>query len=80
MVDGQPDQVLLADGTSKGDFIKIITNCQEFNQGIIIEAYTRFLLRKPTSGEIAQGMQLLKNNNVQDLYSSLLKTKEYAGF
>lgn len=81
IVDGKSDQVLLADGTSKGDFVKIITSSQEFNQGIIIEAYTRFLLRKPTSAEIAQGMQsLTKNNNVQDLYSSLLKTKEYAGF
>jgi hypothetical protein len=81
MVDGQPDQVLLADGTSKGDFIKIITNSEEFNQGIIIEAYSRFMLRKPTSSEIAQGLHLLtKNTNAQDLYSSLLKTKEYAGF
>ena len=81
MVDGESKILLLKNGNSKDDFIRIITESDEFYEGLVIENYRGFLSRNPTSYESYKATFDFKNsNNLAAMQLSILKTDEYAGF
>ena len=81
MVDGESRIVLLKNGNSKDDFIRIITESDEFYQGLVIDNYRGFLSRDPTSTESSTATLNFKtSNNLAEMQKSILKTDEYAGF
>ncbi len=81
MVDGESRIVLLKNGNSKDDFIRIITESDEFYQGLVIDNYRGFLSRDPTSTEsYTATLNFKTSNNLAEMQKSILKTDEYAGF
>ena len=81
MVDGAPANIFLADGSNKGDFMNIVTSCNEFYEGYVRKMYLQFLLREPNSQEMTIGVQTFKpNSNYKLIQLQLLKSSEYAGF
>ncbi len=81
MCDGESVPMLHGDGNSKEDFMNLIINSDEFYQGLVIENYTLFLARKPTSYETFVGTQIVKTgNDLKALKRSILRGDEYAGF
>lgn len=81
MVDGATEQLFLMDGSSKGDFMDIMTTTPEFYQGLVISAYTTFLARNPTAAEIDKHMQeLIDSGDYNALKKTILISEEYAGF
>ena len=66
---------------NKGDFIQVLVNSEEFDEGIIRWTYGTLLAREPTSEEVYEAMSLFKeSNDLQQLQLSLLRTDEYANF
>jgi len=81
MVDGNPSQVFLNDGSSKEDFIQIVTTIPEFYQGLAIDAYNQLLVREPTSQEMTEAILILEDTqDFQAVQRIVLKSDEYAGF
>lgn len=81
MVDGASKALLGSDGNSKQDFIDIITNSDEFYQGLVIDNYRTYLSRTPSSYETFVAAQTIKNtNSLTELKKSVLRTDEYANF
>lgn len=81
MVDGTTEQLFLMDGSSKGDFMDIMTTTPEFNQGLIISAFTAFLARNPTAAEVDYfTQQLLAGEDYNAIKKTILISEEYAGF
>ncbi len=81
IVDGGTGQIFLQDGNSKGDFVLIITNVDEFFQGLVTDVYQSLLVRKPNSQEAAAGIQMIKTDgNLKSLQELVIKSQEYAGF
>ena len=81
MLDGNPSALFLEEGNSKGDFINIITSTSPFYEGLVIDAYQRFLLREPTSSEaFSETDSLESSEDLQFLHKIILKKEEYAGF
>ncbi len=81
MVDGAASILFLENGTSKGDFIEIITNNDEFYQGLVIEYFSTLMLRDPSSAEIAEHAEDLKNTgDYKGLQKEIVTSDEYAGF
>ncbi len=81
MVDGESKIILLKNGNSKDDFIRIVTESDEFYQGLVMENYRSFLSRDPKSNESFQATFAFKtSNDLGEMQKSILKTDEYAGF
>jgi hypothetical protein len=81
MVDGGASHIFLQAGESKPDFLDIMVNDPEFYQGIVIQSFTTFLTRTPTSEEVNDlSIPLYNTGNLQALYKSIMRTDEYAGF
>ncbi|HPE96402.1 MAG TPA: hypothetical protein PKX04_00445 [Chitinophagales bacterium] len=81
MVDGTSSQLLLIDGSSKEDFVDIVTNHLEFYQGQVIEAYHTLLAREPSSYEMyADGLDMMSDNHFNAVKKKILQSEEYAGF
>lgn len=81
MVDGATEQLFLMDGSSKGDFMDIMTTTPEFYQGLIISAFTSFLARNPTASEVEYFSQLLlSGEDYNAIKKTILIGEEYAGF
>lgn len=81
MIDGQSKSLLGSDGNSKYDFIEIVTTCDEFYQGIVIDNYRTYLSRTPNSYESYLGTQQIKvTGSLGDFKKSILRTDEYANF
>ncbi len=81
MADGQPAILLQADGASKPELMDIFVSNPECNEGIAVELYNAYLLRKPTPAEIVAHGQLAKTpQGFRTLQLSLLTSAEYAGF
>ena len=81
MVDGVSSQLFLIDGSSKEDFIDIVTNCLEFYQGLVTEIFNTYLARDPDSEEmIDYALQIESENNYNSAKTDILKSTEYAGF
>ena len=81
MVDGVPAQLLLSDGTSKSDFLEIVTHSPEFYQGLVIDIYQILLTRLPESEEMGAGTTFLQTEGTyKDLQLQVMVSSEYAGF
>ncbi|HMX04461.1 MAG TPA: hypothetical protein PLJ43_07660 [Chitinophagales bacterium] len=81
MVDGVSDVLFLQDGSSKGDFIDIVTSTPEFFQGLVIESFNTYLARDPNSLEMdTYTQQMMLENNVNGVALIILTSTEYAGF
>ncbi len=81
MVDGFSAQLLLKDGTSKLDFLRIITTTPEFFEGLAVDVYQQLLARLPDSEEMTDATLMLGDDrDYQALQRVILKSEEYAGF
>jgi len=81
MVDGQPAQLLLQDGTNKDDFVGIVTSNLEFYEGLTFDIYNTLLARDPSSEEMdASTFSLNSNSDFQMVQKSVMKSEEYTGF
>jgi hypothetical protein len=81
MVDGLSSILFQQSGSSKGDFVDIVTQTPEFYGGRVLEQYQRLLQRQPTPFEQDEGAQLLsESGSLKVLQISILSTDEYAGF
>ena len=81
MVDGQPSILFFKNGSTKLDFSYIVTECNEFYQGMIIDMYRTFLLRDPINEEIdALISDFISDKDLKQVQKSILITEEYAGF
>lgn len=81
MVDGFPAQLLLSDGSSKTDFLSVVTQNTEFLQGLTIDIYRSLLSRLPDSPEMGAATALLQNgSSYQAIQLQVLISAEYAGF
>lgn len=68
-------------GTSKGEYLQILTQSREFYEGLIIWAYKSLLIRNPTATEtIAQLTELINTKDYQALQLEIMITNEYANF
>jgi len=81
MVDGASSQLFLIDGSSKEDFISIITTHPEFYQGQVIEAFSTLLAREPSPYEMnTYALQMMDENHFNNVKKIILQSEEYAGF
>ena len=81
IVDGQPDILFLQSGNSKLDFSYIVTSCDEFYQGVIIDLFNIYMLREPTTQEVLEVIDEFKQTgNISNIQLNLLTSNEYAGF
>jgi hypothetical protein len=82
MVNGQSARIFMRDGSSKGDFLNIITNIAGFYEGIVIDTYRHLLIRNPNSFEMGNYTQQLSNGSksIKDLQRLICASEEYAGF
>lgn len=81
MVDGQPAQLLLQDGTNKDDFVNIVTSNLEFYEGLTFDIYNTLLARDPSSEEMdASTLSLNANSDYQMVQKMVMKSEEYTGF
>jgi len=81
MVNGSPATLFQQDATSKAGYLSIVTNGNEFLQGLIRKAFKQYLLRDASTAETSQGLQMLSTNfNYKEYLKTLLASDEYAGF
>ncbi len=80
MVDGLSAVLLQESGNSKGDFVDIVTQTDEFYLGRLYEQYQRLLTREPIPIEEQEGTQLLATESFQVFQTSILISDEYAAF
>ena len=81
MVDGESKIILRQNGNSKDDFIKIVTESDEFYEGLVRDNYRAYLSRDPTSNEAHKAtVEFKSSNDLKEMKKSILKTDEYAGF
>lgn len=73
--------LFLQNGDSKGDYVRIVTTCDEFYEGLVKKTFQQLLLRDATSDEQGTYTVQLKNTlSYQQFEKTLMKTEEYAGF
>jgi hypothetical protein len=82
MYDGQPARVFMRDGSTKGDFLDIMTTTTGFYEGLVIDTYLHLLLRMPNSIEMGWNTTALENGeiDIKVLQHNLAISEEYAGF
>ncbi|MBC8173089.1 MAG: hypothetical protein H7X71_04210 [Chitinophagales bacterium] len=81
MVDESSSEVLLQTGSTKDDFINIVTSALEFYQGQVLEAFTTLLARNPSSYEMNMyALQMMETGSFNTMKTELFKSEEYAGF
>lgn len=67
-------------GDSKIGFLDIVFSSDHYFEGKVLNAYLRFLNRKPTTVEQYQNtVELIKTKRFQDLYLTILSSEEYFG-
>lgn len=68
-------------GHSKGDYMYILTHCNEFYEGTVKWLYKTFLARFPTTEELVPLMATLPaDKDIQKIQRNILKSDEYANF
>ncbi len=68
-------------GTSKADFVNILTTNKEMFEGIIISTYQTLLARRPTTEETATLLNdFFQHKDVKLIQQEILVTNEYANF
>jgi len=81
MVDGFSARLLLSDGSSRSDFLRIITETPGFYEGLAIDAYAQLLSRFPDSAEMAAiTLEMSMGMNFQELQRKIMTGPEYTGF
>lgn len=81
MAEGNSSQIFLTDGSTRLDFINIITSISEFYQGLAIDIYNQLLVRSPNSQEMADAIITLdETQDYQAVQRKVMKSDEYAGF
>jgi len=81
MVDGVSSQLLLRDGSTKKEFIEIITTYPGFYEGLAIDIYQQLLARNPDSEEMNDATLLLTEDpDYQSIQQAVIVSSEYAGF
>ncbi len=81
MLNGNSITLLLKDGSSKADFVEIMTTVAAFYEGLTIEVYLQLLARNPNSLEIGAGtLELTATGDYQSLQQKVMLTNEYSGF
>ncbi len=81
MVDGFSSQLLFHDGSTKKEFIEIITTTPGFYEGLTIDIYQQLLARSPDSEEMNDATLLLSEDpDYQAIQQKVMVSAEYAGF
>jgi len=82
MSNGQSARVFMRDGSSKNDFLNIITTISGFYEGLVVDSYRHLLNRSPNSVEMNAYTVNLSNGskNIKDLQRMICSSEEYAGF
>jgi hypothetical protein len=82
MVNGQSARIFMRDGSSRGDFLNIMTTSAGFYEGLVIDSYLHLLSRMPTSYEMSSLTEALSNGSksIKDIQRILTATVEYTGF
>lgn len=80
IIEGVSAILLQQNGTSKTDFVNIVTHTPEFYLGRVHEQYQRLLTRQPLPIEEQDGSDLIAQQGLKAFQVSVLITDEYAGF
>ncbi len=82
MSNGQSARVFMRDGSSKNDFLNIISTISGFYEGLVVDSYRHLLNRNPNSLEMNAYTVNLSNGskNIKDLQRMICASEEYAGF
>lgn len=81
MLQGNGETLLLKDGSSKADFVEIMTTVAAFYEGLTIEVYRQLLARNPSSVEMGRGtLELTASGDYQSLQQKVMVGTEYSGF
>jgi len=68
-------------GHSKGDYMYIVTHCNEFYEGTVKWLYKTFLARYPTTEEVLSLVKTLPiDKDIRKIQRHILKSDEYANF
>lgn len=80
MVDGNNSILFFELGKTKVDYINIFFNSDDYYEGQVRNAFTKYLFREPTSAEIALYADTYKSNdNYALLQKEIFALDEYAG-
>ena len=80
MVDGTPAILFLESGQTKADFINIFFSSRDYQEGLAINLYNRYLLRNPTSIEMGNALQAFSStHDYVQMQKDILSTNEYIG-
>ena len=78
---GAPETLFGGTGSSKTDYVDLLTNDPEMSEGLIIWVYQLTLARRPTTQETAALLDAFhQERDLQRIYRAILVTDEYAGF
>ena len=76
-----PETLFGGTGSSKTDYVQLLTNDPEMSEGLLIWVYQLTLARRPTTTETAALLdEFHQNRDLERLYRAVLITDEYAGF
>lgn len=80
MVDGNNAILFLEIGNSKDDYVDIFFNTDDYYEGQVRHAFTKYLFREPASAEIVLYAGIYKaNDDYSRLQEEILASDEYAG-
>jgi len=81
MINGGAAILFYQNGTTKGDFINIMTSSSDFFEGQVVESFTHYLIRSPTSTELSKyTAMIIPIKDLKPMLLQILISKEYAGF
>jgi hypothetical protein len=79
MVDGSFSVLFLQSGSSKEDYLNIFFNSADYEEGLVLRCYQRFLQRNPDSQEMSVATQKFQiDNDYEQLQIDILATDEFA--
>jgi hypothetical protein len=80
MVDGAPAILFLESGQNKTDFVNIFFGSRDYQEGLAINLYNRYLLRNPASIEMGNAVQAFSTtHDYVQMQKDILSTNEYIG-
>ncbi|MBL0102548.1 MAG: hypothetical protein IPP51_01480 [Bacteroidetes bacterium] len=80
MVEGNNSILFLQTGSSKVDFLNILTNSSSYYEAQVVFAYQRYLQRTPNTLEMADGTQTFQSTgDFIQVLKSILSTNEFIG-
>lgn len=82
MVDANTATTVLGQpGQNKADFVQIVVNTPEFNEGLIRWAYRTYLARIPSTPEVFNLLNTFSTtNDIRQIQKAIMVTDEYANF